>query len=256
MHISKFIIMKKYIAFTILLATFVVTGILLFFGEFVEGQTQQPKDFFGDLNNKSRLANPNNDASINSLVDETFNFMIIDPSSVPSQIKERIARTEKKYRNNQRSGIPEVKVVQALNGLATRFNAPEYARTNEMEVRDLRMSMMTHLPQFVGVFRESEANRNNSVNPIINQNLSPTEAVLMMLMMIQQKETNPFYQMTDAEKSASWQQLHDKGGLSNLPDNDERIQEMNQISNNARSLGKTKALKIVNQVLNALEMEQ
>lgn len=247
--------MKKYIVLTMLLATLLASG-FLFFGRFVKGQTQQPKDFFGDLNNKSRLANPNDDASINALVDEIFNFMLIDLSEVPSQIKGRIARTEKKYRNNQRSGIAEVKVVEAINGLAIRFNAPEYARTSETEVRDLRISMMPYLSQLVGVFRESEANNNNSVNQTINPNLSPAEAVVIMLMMIQQKETNPFYQMTVAEKSAVWQQLHSKDGLPKLPDNDDRIQQMKQITNTAGNLSDTEKLNLANRALDILGMEQ
>lgn len=248
--------MKKYVVFMMFFAFSIITGSFLLSGNFVEGQTQQPKDFFGDLNNKSRLANPNDDASINALVNEIFNFMLIDLNDVPSQIRDRIARSEKKYRNNQRSGISEVKVVQALNGLAIRFNAPEYANTNEAEVRDLRMSMMPFLSQTVGTFRLSEANQNNSVNQTINPDLSPSEAVLIMLMMIQQKETNSFYQMTTTEKNAVWQQMHDKGGLPQLPDNDSRIQEMHQIGNTVGNLSATEKLNLANRALDILGMEQ
>lgn len=228
----------------------------LFFGEFVKGQTQQPKDFFGDLNNKSRLANPNDDASIDALVNEIFNFMLVDLSEVPSQIKGRIARTEKKYRHNQRNGISEVKVVEALNGLVIRFNAPEYSKTNETEVKDLRISMMPHLSQLVGAFRPSELNSNNLVNQTINPNMSPTEAVVIMLMLLQQKETNPFYQLTATEKSAMWQQLHSKEGIPQLPDNDDRIQEMKQLSNNIGNLSDTEKVNLANRALDILGMEQ
>lgn len=248
--------MKKYTVLMMLLATFILAGSFLFFEIFVEGQTQQPKDFFGDLNNKSRLANPNDDASINALVDEIFNFMLVDLSTVPSQIRDRIARSEKKYRNNQRSGIPEIKLGEAINGLAIRFTAPEYAKTNELEIRDLRMSMMPFLSQTVGTFRPSEANQNNFVNQSINPDLSPSEAVLIMLMMIQQKETNPFYQMTTTEKNAVWEEMHGKGGLPQLSDNDSRIQEMQQIGNTVGNMSVTDKLNLANRAMDILGMEQ
>lgn len=247
---------KHVVLMTFLVSLVSVTGFLLF-GPPVDGQSQPPpKDFFGDLNNKSRLATPNNDASINDLVNEVFNFMLIDLTEVPSQVRDRIARTEKRYRNNQRGGIAEVKAVEVVNGLADRFNAPQYARTGETEIRDLRISMMPFLSQFVGTFRASEANNNSSVNQTINASLSPTEAVLIVLMMIQQKQSNPFYQMTPAEKNAVWDQMHSKDGLGKLPDNDTRVQELQQLTNVASALSDTEKLGMANRALDILGMDQ
>jgi hypothetical protein len=249
--------MKKYIIVTMLFV-FCLCGFLMLSNltQPTNGQTQQYPDPFGTLNAKTNAANPNDSVSINGLVDEVFKFMLVDLVNVPSQIKGRIVLAETKYRNNQRDGITETKLAAAIDVLATRFNAPNYAKTNESEIRELRMSMMPYATSLVGVYRPNEVNRNSSVNQTINTKMSPSETVLILLMMIQQKQTHPYYQMTQAEKQAQWTQNHSVNGLNQLPDNNTKTQEMSQVANQASGLNSSQQLALANQVLDVLGIEQ
>jgi hypothetical protein len=249
--------MKKYIVIAAV-AVFCLCGIatLSRFTQITKGQAQQYPDPFGSLSTKTRNANPNNALTIEALVSEVFNFMLINQSSVPSQVKNRIVLAETKYRNNLRDGVTETKISQALDVLVTRFNAPAYSRTNESEVRELRFSMMPYLPSLVGAYRTNETNNNALVNQAINPKLSPSEAVLMLMMMISQKQSHPNYQMTTSEKQAIWSQNHSVDGLKQLPDNENRSQEMSQLTNLASNLTTIEQLNLANQVLDVLGIEQ
>jgi hypothetical protein len=161
---------------------------------------------FGQLNVKARAVNEiGGSANINTLVDEVFNtFSVV----VPADVRGRVANSETLYRNNQRGGVAEVEVVEAVNGLQIKFNTPEFSKTDLYEVRKLRQALQLSAPQLVGHGRQSEQSFVGNVNPTIVSAMSPSEAVFVLLAMIHQKKSNPNYQMTIAERNASWEVLH------------------------------------------------
>lgn len=249
--------MRKVATFTVTFLALAIGGIFFWKNMIspVKGQTQN-EDLLLSLNSKAKSATPSDPNTIDALVNEVFRLLRLDQTSLDlSQIKNRISRAERKYRNNERGGIAEVKVVQAINGLANRFNAPAYAKTNEYEVRHLRTAVMPYLPNFVGAYRSWEASHNGAVNEKINPNMSPAEAVLIMMLMIQQKQTHPYYQMTSAERQARWAELQSLNGLTELPNNEERQEEMANLLNEMANLNSTEILNLANRALDILGIE-
>lgn len=161
---------------------------------------------FGQLNLKARAVNEiGGTTNINNLVSEVFNtFSVV----VGTDVRNRIANSESLYQNNQRGGVAEVEVVEAVNGLQLKFNTPEFSKTDMYEVRKLRQALQLYAPQLVGHGRQSEQSFVNDVNPTIVSAMSPSEAVFVLLAMIHQKKSNPNYQISIAERNASWEELH------------------------------------------------
>ena len=124
------------------------------------------------------------------------------PSVLISPYKERLVRTEINYRRGQKAGIPEVNIVRVIDELARELNAPEYAGTDEDEVRETRLAishMMPHLivPQSLGAGEQSSMGLPYTVSPT----MSPLEAVFVTRFLIMQKEINESSQTTRAERA-------------------------------------------------------
>lgn len=174
------------------------------------GQTPPPSYdvnySFAQLNIKARAVNEiGGSSNINALVDEIFNtFSLV----VASDVKGRIANSENLYQTNQRGGVAEVEVVQAINGLQVKFNSPEFSKTDLYEVRKLRQALQLYAPQFVGHGRQSEQSFVGDVNPTIVPEMSPAEAAFVLIAMVHQTKANPNYQLTLAERDAQWNDLH------------------------------------------------
>ena len=124
------------------------------------------------------------------------------PSALVSPYRERLVRTEINYRKGQKAGIREVNIVRVIDELAQELNAPEYARTDEDEVRETRLAisyMMPHLvvPQPLGAEEQSSMGLPYTVSPT----MSPLEAVFVTHFLIMQKEINESSQITPAERA-------------------------------------------------------
>jgi hypothetical protein len=252
--------MKKYIIVT-MLSGLCLCGVLLFnnFTPSTTGQSYDNINHVKKLNDFAKTSNLTNTNEAEILLNEALKVSNGIESSTLSNfpdIKNRIIRAELKYRNNQRDGVSETDIAVVINNLATQFNAPEYAKTNELEVRELRVASARIMPNFVGRYRIAEEDRVGLINNEINPKMSPIEAVFITGFLVSQKTSSPYYQMSNAEKQADWVNLHKPNVIDNLPDNRERQIEMNTvISNGTRNMGLNEAINKVNQLLTNLGIE-
>lgn len=253
--------MKKYIIVTMLFAL-CIGGILLFnnFTPSTTGQSYDNINHVKKLNDLAKTSNLTNTAEAEIFLNEALRVSNGIDSSVLSNftdIKNRIIRSELKYRNNQRDGVSETSIAVVINNLAAQFNAPDYAKTNELEVRELRVTFSRIMPNFVGRYRVNEEDQVGSINNEINPKMPPIEAVFTVGTLIFQKMHSPYYQMSNAEKQADWVNLHKPGVIDNLPDNLARQAEMDVIvSNGTRNMSLNDAKNKVNELLTNLGIEQ
>lgn len=240
---------------------FSIVGIVTLnnFNARVSGQSQPPSYdenySFSQLNVKARVVNEGgNSSSVSALIEESLATF---GAVVGSDVKTRIANSETLYRNNQRNGVAEVEVVEAINGLAVKFNTPDYSKTDLYEVRKLRQSLQILAPQFVGHGRTSEGNFVNAVNPTIVPAMSPTEAVFVTLAMIHQKKANPNYQVSIAERNAMWEEIHTLKVGQSLSANPERTKQMvNAVDDKLQTMSAMEILAIPHRALDILGIEQ
>ena len=223
------------------------------------GQTPPPSYdenySFAQLNIKARAVNEiGGSANISSLVDEVFNtFSLV----VPMDVKTRIINSENLYQTNQRAGVAEVEVVQAVNGLQMKFDSPEFSKTDLYEVRKLRQALQLYAPQFVGHGRQSEQSFMGDVNQTIVPEMSPAEAVFVLIAMIHQKSANPNYQLTFAERDAQWNDLHTTKIGQGIEGDPMRSQQMaDAISAGLSTMTPSEVLAIPHRALDILGIEQ
>src|SRR5262249_41678102 len=124
------------------------------------------------------------------------------PNALVIPFKERLVRAEIHYRSGRKAGIPGANIVRVINELAEKFNAPKYARTDEDEVRDMRLTVSYMMPHFIprqplGAGEETNTGFPYTVNPL----MSPLEAVYVTRFLIMQKEISEFSQLTSEERA-------------------------------------------------------
>ncbi len=235
-----------------------VTGGAIFFNNFnskVSGRIISPSHdqnyALRDLNVKARVVNEVGDNnSITNLVDEVFETF---NTVVAADVKSRIINSEGQYRSGKRDGVAEIEIVEVINGLQIEFNTPEFSKTDLYEVRKLRLSLQLLAPQFVGRGRQTEVSYLNNVNTSIVPEMSPAEAVFVTLAMVNQKRSNPNYQLTTAERNAMWDDMHSLNGMQELESNPERITQMtNAIGNRLNSMTPLEILDIPHRALDIL----
>jgi hypothetical protein len=174
----------------------------------VRSQSQQDTDAslqpYAQVDEKASAVQGADEGAIRELADAVLPFVTGNkmPSVLVGPHKERLVRTEINYRKGEKAGIPEGKIVRVLDELAQALNAPEYARTDEDEVRETRLAisqMIPHLivPRSLGAGEQSSMGLAYTVNPT----MSPLEAVFVTRFLIMQKQNNQFSQITRAERA-------------------------------------------------------
>jgi hypothetical protein len=238
-------------------------GVFLVFNKFTQSTTGQSYDNINHvkkLNDLAKTSDLTNTNEAEILLSEALRVSNAVDSSILSnstEIKSRVIRAEAKFRNNQRDGISETNIAITINALATQFNAPDYAKTNELEVRELRVTAARIMPNFVGRYRITEEDKVSYVNQELNPKMSPIESVFTVGTLIFQKMHSPYYQMSSAEKQADWVNLHKPNVIDNLPDNLARQAEMDTIvSNGTRNMSLSAIKTTINQALDNLGIEQ
>jgi hypothetical protein len=111
----------------------------------------------------------------------------------------RLAQAETDYRNGSHAAIHEEDLVRANNNLVSTLGAPEWAQTNQQEVRKLRMEFMARYPQLLA--NQAPADENGHFQAL-SKNISPIEATFLATSLIYQKLYAPDYQLTAKEKAA------------------------------------------------------
>jgi len=156
------------------------------------------------LNEKAGAITGADERAIHELADAVLQ-LITDgrlPSAIVRPFLERMAQAEIDYRSGRKAGIPESNIVRVIDHLAAKLGAPKYARTDEDEVRDMRLSVSQMMPNFIprrplGAGEESPSGFPYTVDPL----MSPLEAVYVTRFLIMQKEMSEFSLLTTEERA-------------------------------------------------------
>lgn len=142
-----------------------------------------------------------------ALADAVFAHHRLDSevSMLIPTMKDRLVQSEVDFQNGKHKGITEENVASAVNDLADRFGAPDYAHTDVQEVKRLRVRMLTLFPGLIG--RGSAATRDDS-KPHFDAVMSPIEAFHITATLIHQKVFNPEFQLSQREKTDESLQQH------------------------------------------------
>lgn len=230
-----------------------------------QGSDAQPSvNLTANLNEKAKAVKGGEEAPIRDLTDVIFKTVALDeaPAGILDAVKDRIVRAEVSYRNGKSEGILEINVVKAVNGLALKFKAPEYAKTSVYEVRKLRVSSLALMPNFIAAGRPSDAGQARKVGSTINTKMSPAEATFITALLLRQKLSNPDYQMTHAERVTEWAQQHGnkqdaKAKQPKAANRAARQEEMEKvIARGAAEISPIDLLNIPNTALNILGVQE
>ena len=158
------------------------------------------------IDEKALQAKDNEESSIRALVDEVFGrpeFAIVLPEGRPEYreaMKERVLEAERDYRNGRSEGIAEENIVQTVNELVDKFNAPDFVRTSALQVRVLRASLTRNYPSFIAQeTSEEEVSMEATIGDWVSPTMSPLEAVFVTAYMLEQKWLNEHYQYAPQE---------------------------------------------------------
>jgi len=113
---------------------------------------------------------------------------------------ERVVSAELRFRRGNHKPIAEKDVAEAVNRLATRMSLPPYAHTSKSEVRRLRMRLLTVFPQFIASDAPPKA---DGTFEAVSEVMSPLQAAFAAAVLIEQKLSNPTFQVTEQEHQAS-----------------------------------------------------
>lgn len=173
------------------------------------------------LNQKARAAKSGGEAATRELVDEMFRSFAFAQqfAELDDSVKDRLVRAELNHKtSNGKSSCSEQRVVHAVNALADKIGAPAYTHTNVFEVRRLRASLLPYTSD-LQERRSTNGLRDDQKHDV---SMSPLETFFVAVTLIQQKQHNPEYQLTNDE----WIALH--GGKRTVDGNKKFSQEMQQ----------------------------
>lgn len=256
--------MKKRILFFLSLSLVVGLGISwLWLTEkgSIEAQDNPPDATpFEVINQKAKLARNGTQPAAEDEVSEIISVAGFESELrgfTSIEIKDRVGRSESHYRQGITAGIPEAKIVRTVNGLVKLFNLPEYVKTSDYEVRKLRLGLLPSFPQVIT--QKNHATQALSRGSQIDSQMSPAEAVFVLAMMLQQKLTNPEFQMTQSERRSRWTSAHSHSVTQNNPTYtaQTRTQEIKEaLRRAALSTSMSDALRLSEITLNTLGIEQ
>ena len=197
---------------------------------------------FTDIEKKAQKAKSGEDAAVSELVDAVFSEFGSSaiPSDVVTRLKKRLVHAELKFRAGKK-GLRESGVVRVINSLAERFGAPAYAKTSPLQVRVMRAELVRYLPSLVAVeTREEKKGAKKEVGDQLDPEVSPLEATLLTMLMIQQKMLNNDWQQSPEEWPEHWRRLRSSrpqaagGSALGSPDSLDEIRRKNQKRNEMR----------------------
>ena len=118
------------------------------------------------------------------------------PSSIDYIIKDRLSWAEMQYRRGLGKGVKEQSIVNLTNLLVEKFGLPDYARTSQRQVRFMRMFLMVYNPVFMG---QGAVRPNIEIGESINEEMSPLQAVHVLLEVLGHKYSDENFQLTPEE---------------------------------------------------------
>jgi hypothetical protein len=256
--------MKKRILFFLSLSLVVGSGAGWFWlseKDSVEAQSSpQAAHPLQAINDKARVARAGGISDAEEYIGEIIRVAGLEgelAGFTASAIKNRVGRAESSYRQGQAAGIPEAKIVRTVNGLARKFDLPDYVRTSNYEVRRLRLGLLPNFPQIIT--QKTQGMQPVSAGAQIDSQMSPAEAVFVLAMMLQQKLANPEYQLRHSERLNRWAETHNHGAppSSSPHPAQNRSREIREaLRTAAGSASMSDALNLSRLTLNTLGVEQ
>lgn len=219
------------------------------------------------VNDKAKAAKNGDEAAVRDLTDAVFNTIVDEHDVIGSStmdLKERVVRSEMDYRRGKRKGVEEIEVVKVINGLAKKYAAPDYAKTSQREVRELRMSMLLTEEDFIARGKNNGKGKpKKKKGDTIGSEMSPLEAVYVTADMLKQKLYNEGYQLTQEERRARWAEKHDgkkkncegencKAKVLDSP----RYKEMQEVVHRATNTSTSDALATAHRTLDILGIDR
>lgn len=139
--------------------------------------------------------------SINQLFDSIFEMASVRNSRLPSEteasLKNRLIKSELKFREGKHKTIREYDLAKAFNNLSDNLGLPEYSKTFVAQIRRLRVTIMPQVPTLIGkVNRDPNHAAGRTIGAMITTEMSPAEAILITTFLMQQKLINDLYQTT------------------------------------------------------------
>ncbi len=161
-------------------------------------RAQKTQSTFSYIDDQAVLAQHGSETAARNVTAKIFSLAGVAPELATAfGFQERIVQNEMLYRQGAHGPIHEVDIVKAVNNLASSMNAPLWAHTDLIEVRTLRMSMLTMYPRMIANSHPTPGKRLE----ILSKDMSPLEATHIAVMLIEQKTFNKEYQFTHAEKA-------------------------------------------------------
>jgi len=156
------------------------------------------------IEQKSRQIAISNYGETQELADEVFKaHHIVGPlADVASPMLHQIIDAQIKFDQGNLKPVTEEQIAAGINHIATVFSAPVYAFTDSKEVRKTRVLMSTIEPHFIG--RKpliSPRVRSPKDHQLLDNQMGPLEAFHVSATILEQKFTNPDYQVTPEERA-------------------------------------------------------
>jgi hypothetical protein len=157
-------------------------------------------DQLRQLNNLGRIANQKqDDVSIRIFTDSIIDSAL--PAGPASNVlKERLFALERQHRTTKDVGITESSLARGINAFVGRIGAPEFARTNTLQLRVFRASLhFLALPDVVAPTLGEHTLRPDSADPgaidEIPPEIGPAEATLLIVNLVHSKLLSPDMQI-------------------------------------------------------------
>jgi hypothetical protein len=159
-------------------------------------------DAFTLLDEKASHTMGTDEAAVRDLAAAVVDWAVSGqlPELFSRPYKERLFRAEMSFRRGDSRGASESSIVRLIDGLAQKLDAPEFARSDEDEVHQLRLTLSYMTPHLV-VAAPGVDDPNDPASRTLPEVLSPVEAVFVTRFLLMQKEINESYQTTSLERS-------------------------------------------------------
>jgi hypothetical protein len=196
----------KLTTFTLITVCFAIGALCICFRTAVGTSSRQKENWakqadpITQIDEKAARAVGHDEYLIKELSDSVVDWAVRGqlPPFLTEPYKERLARAEVNYRTGVVPGITGHNIVLLIDDLVQKLEAPDYARTDDDEVLNLRAILAAGVPHLVGNFSQANSKNAAAIGP--EDKLSPIEAVFVTRQLIMQKEINEAYQTTPAER--------------------------------------------------------
>jgi hypothetical protein len=213
---------------------------------------------YREIESTARLADPDNRTTIHNLAHEVMvcHHVYSVPDPVAGLLEDRLTDAEIRFRNKTGPGVSEEQLVDLLNWMGDKLHLPSYTKTTAAQVTTLRMKLAVLSPTLMGsTLAGKELRRGDHVRP----EMSPLQAMHLVLVMADQKIMNENYQDPTIDIPAAERELAKKAaGASTLLTahvNPKSREVRNVLSSSISSMSIQDALDVIDHALKALQLD-